>query len=122
MSTSAITESNQKSTNKKKQGKKTKETLSKNPAKKQVVNYLIPLPLILIVFICSGFCWTLSFRDVMATGRPIFGPMDEALMVSTINYFTYDRNVYIRLWHYRNLQNQHNSTTTQKAGNQKQED
>lgn len=98
---SAVTETKQKESknvlsnagkivaNKKKHGKKKKESLPPTTTKK-TVDYLIPLPLILVVFLCSGFCWTLSFRDLMATGRPIFGGMDEALMQFTKSTQFYD--------------------------------
>jgi len=44
--------------------------------------HLAPLPLVLTVLVCSGFMWMLAFRDLMATGRPIMGRMDEAMQVS----------------------------------------
>jgi hypothetical protein len=46
--------------------------------------HLAPLPLVLVVLVCSGFLWMLAFRDVMATGRPILGAMDEAMLVSQV--------------------------------------
>jgi hypothetical protein len=33
--------------------------------------HLLPLPLVLTVLLCSGLFWISSFRDVMATGKPI---------------------------------------------------
>ena len=33
--------------------------------------HLLPLPLVLTVLVCSGIFWIASFRDVMATGKPI---------------------------------------------------
>lgn len=71
----------------KKHGKKKKDVLL--PPKK-TISYLIPLPLVMIVLVCSGVCWTLSFRDLMATGRPILGEMDEALMQFTKSTQFYD--------------------------------
>ena len=44
--------------------------------------HLAPLPLFLMVLLCSGALWVLSFRDVMATGRSIAGGMDDAMLVS----------------------------------------
>lgn len=35
------------------------------------VHHLLPLPLVLTVLVCSGLFWIASFRDVMATGKPI---------------------------------------------------
>jgi hypothetical protein len=34
-------------------------------------HHLLPLPLVYTVLICSGLFWITSFRDVMATGKPI---------------------------------------------------
>jgi hypothetical protein len=34
-------------------------------------HHLLPLPLVYTVLICSGLFWMTSFRDVMATGKPI---------------------------------------------------
>ena len=44
--------------------------------------HLAPLPLVMMVLLCSGALWVLSFRDVMATGRSIAGGMDDAMLVS----------------------------------------
>mmetsp|Transcript_25960 Transcript_25960/g.52658 ORF Transcript_25960/g.52658 Transcript_25960/m.52658 type:complete len:110 (-) Transcript_25960:92-421(-) len=44
--------------------------------------HLAPLPLVMIVLVCSGIMWVMAFRDVMATGRSIAGPMDDAMLVS----------------------------------------
>lgn len=50
--------------------------------KKEVrVLHFAPLPLVFTVLVCSGILWLLSFRDVFATGRPILGEMDEAMLV-----------------------------------------
>jgi len=35
------------------------------------VDHLLPLPLVLTVLVCSGLFWITSFRDVMATGKPM---------------------------------------------------
>ena len=35
------------------------------------IHHLLPLPLVLTVLVCSGLFWLSSFRDVMATGKPI---------------------------------------------------
>ena len=35
------------------------------------LHHLVPLPLVFTVLICSGLFWISSFRDVMATGKPI---------------------------------------------------
>lgn len=35
------------------------------------LHHLLPLPLVCTVLICSGVFWITSFRDVMATGKPI---------------------------------------------------
>ena len=50
--------------------------------------HLAPLPLVMIVLLCSGALWVLSFRDVMATGRPIAGGMDDAMLVSFVCIFS----------------------------------
>ena len=34
-------------------------------------HHLLPLPLVYVVLVCSGLFWITSFRDVMATGKPI---------------------------------------------------
>jgi hypothetical protein len=34
-------------------------------------HHLLPLPLVYVVLVCSGLFWISSFRDVMATGKPI---------------------------------------------------
>ena len=34
-------------------------------------HHLLPLPLVLAVLVCSGLFWIASFRDAMATGKPI---------------------------------------------------
>ncbi|KAL9189886.1 hypothetical protein ACHAXT_009561 [Thalassiosira profunda] len=34
-------------------------------------HHLLPLPLVVTVLVCSGLFWVASFRDVMATGKPI---------------------------------------------------
>jgi hypothetical protein len=36
-----------------------------------ITDHLIPLPLVFTVIVCSGLFWIASFRDVMATGKPI---------------------------------------------------
>ena len=46
--------------------------------------HLAPLPIVMIVLLCSGALWVLSFRDVMATGRSIAGGMDDAMLVSFV--------------------------------------
>jgi hypothetical protein len=35
------------------------------------IHHLLPMPLVLTVLVCSGLFWISSFRDVMATGKPI---------------------------------------------------
>ena len=50
--------------------------------------HLAPLPLVMIVLLCSGALWVLSFRDVMATGRSIAGGMDDAMLVSFVCIFS----------------------------------
>ena len=35
------------------------------------LHHLVPLPLVFTVLLCSGLFWISSFRDVMATGKPI---------------------------------------------------
>jgi len=34
-------------------------------------DHLLPLPLVVTVLLCSGLFWMSSFRDVMATGKPV---------------------------------------------------
>ena len=46
--------------------------------------HFVPLPLVVIILVCSGFMWVMAFRDVMATGRSIGGPMDDAMQVSSL--------------------------------------
>ena len=42
-----------------------------NASTSQAVQHLLPLPLVLTVLVCSGLFWIASFRDVMATGKPM---------------------------------------------------
>ena len=53
--------------------------------------HLAPLPLVMMVLLCSGALWVLSFRDVMATGRSIAGGMDDAMLVSWLAARSIDR-------------------------------
>ncbi|KAL7534474.1 hypothetical protein ACHAXR_007958, partial [Thalassiosira sp. AJA248-18] len=46
-----------------------------NDAAGSAMHHLIPLPLVLTVLVCSGLFWIASFRDVMATGKPILDTM-----------------------------------------------
>jgi len=41
---------------------------------------LPPLPLVITIFVCSGFMWMLAFRDLMATGRSLYGEIDDAML------------------------------------------
>lgn len=43
------------------------------------MHHLLPLPLVLTVLICSGLFWIASFRDVMATGKPILDTLGRVL-------------------------------------------
>lgn len=52
--------------------------------------HLAPLPLVMMVLLCSGALWVLSFRDVMATGRSIAGGMDDAMLHFTKSVDFYD--------------------------------
>ncbi|KAL3785147.1 hypothetical protein ACHAWO_011208 [Cyclotella atomus] len=54
-------------------GKKDSNTATtSNTIKKEApTHHLLPLPLVLLVILCSGFHWISSFRDMMATGKPI---------------------------------------------------
>lgn len=54
------------------------------------IKHFAPLPLMFTIMICSSFLWVLSYRDMMATGRPVAGTMDEALMVFTKSNEFYD--------------------------------
>mmetsp|Transcript_6880 Transcript_6880/g.15114 ORF Transcript_6880/g.15114 Transcript_6880/m.15114 type:complete len:409 (+) Transcript_6880:167-1393(+) len=51
--------------------------------------HLAPLPLVMIVLVCSGIMWVMAFRDVMATGRSIAGPMDDAMLhfTKSVDFF-----------------------------------
>ena len=64
--------------------KKELNTISKDVEVENNVNkghfkHFIPMPLLFTIMVCSGFLWIISFRDVFATGRAIFGPIDERL-------------------------------------------
>lgn len=60
-----------------------------------IQHHLLPLPLILTVLLCSGFFWIASFRDVMATGKPIFDKLFGALWGqddADANYLQYTKS------------------------------
>ena len=40
-------------------------------------DHLLPLPLVVVVLLCSGLFWMSSFRDVMATGKPVLDTMGK---------------------------------------------
>ena len=50
--------------------------------KELLADHLPPLLLVSIVLICSGILWVFAVRDTFATGRPIAGSHDEAMLVS----------------------------------------
>ena len=55
-----------------------RETANEIPkATEAPFHHFVPLPLLFTIMICSGFLWLISFRDVFATGRVIFGSIDE---------------------------------------------
>jgi len=58
--------------------KKLKETIRKEA----VSMHFPPLFLVISILVCSGFMWMVAFRDMMATGKSLFGPMDDAFLVS----------------------------------------
>ncbi|KAL7473296.1 hypothetical protein ACHAXS_013748, partial [Conticribra weissflogii] len=41
--------------------------------------HLLPLPLVLTTLLCSGLFWITSFRDVMATGKPVLDTLSPLL-------------------------------------------
>lgn len=70
------------------QSNKEKEVKTEAPT-----HHLLPLPLVFIVILCSGLFWISSFRDMMATGKPILDSLgvlwgqsdaDANLLVSEI--------------------------------------
>jgi hypothetical protein len=63
-------------------GKKDKPAEATAPKLVVVDDYLPPLGLVLTVLACSGLLWVFGLRDVLATGRNIAGPWDEAMLVS----------------------------------------
>lgn len=73
---------------------KQKDELDKNVAEKirkdLVADHLPPMPLVLTILLCSGFMWVYGFRDMMATGRPIGGSMDEAYLAFTKSTHWFD--------------------------------
>ena len=74
-----------KQTDLKSQQKNKLEKEVKEKLRQKAVNaYFPPLPLVLTILICSGFMWMLAFRDMMATGKSLIGPMDDAFLVSFI--------------------------------------
>ena len=52
-----------------------------------IAMHLPPFPLVVLTLLCSGFLWMLAFRDMMATGRPLLGSMDEDFLVSFASDF-----------------------------------
>lgn len=70
------------SANDDKHAKAAKKPTSRQTAEEFRGMHLAPLPLVMMVLLCSGALWVLSFRDVMATGRSIAGGMDDAMLVS----------------------------------------
>ena len=50
--------------------------------KEVIAMHLPPLPLVMTVLICSGFMWMFAFRDMMATGKSLIAPIDNAFLVS----------------------------------------
>uniref|UniRef100_A0A6U3QH34 Uncharacterized protein n=1 Tax=Ditylum brightwellii TaxID=49249 RepID=A0A6U3QH34_9STRA len=82
-----------KSAKKEQEKKAVDDKIESNKLAETKAAYLAPLPLVMIVLLCSGFLWMLAFRDVMATGRPILGAMDEAMLLFTKSTsFFDDRN------------------------------
>eukprot|EP00956_Cyclotella_meneghiniana_P042666 scaffold248969_cov76-Cyclotella_meneghiniana.AAC.1 len=69
--------SKDKSTTKKHPSARTKKTSSDDTndmvrsRKEASTHHLLPMPLVITAMICSGLFWISSFRDVMATGKPI---------------------------------------------------
>jgi len=66
----------------------------KKPAKQSssslVEEHLPPLSLVCCVLICSGSLFVLGLRDVLATGKIVAGPPDEALLQFTDSTSFYD--------------------------------
>jgi hypothetical protein len=46
--------------------------------------HLPPMSLVFTVMMFSGALFVLGLRDALATGRPIAGPLDEAMLVSCL--------------------------------------
>eukprot|EP00569_Conticribra_weissflogii_P015931 CAMPEP_0171407354 /NCGR_PEP_ID=MMETSP0880-20121228/19704_1 /TAXON_ID=67004 /ORGANISM="Thalassiosira weissflogii, Strain CCMP1336" /LENGTH=255 /DNA_ID=CAMNT_0011923273 /DNA_START=97 /DNA_END=860 /DNA_ORIENTATION=+ len=63
--------------------KNTEKHKRNNPKQPQLPHqdtpHLLPLPLILTTLLCSGLFWITSFRDVMATGKPILDTLSPLL-------------------------------------------
>ena len=59
-----------------KKDEEVRSPLQKNSEYVQQFQHFVPLPLLVTIMICSGFLWVMCFRDVFATGRPIFGEID----------------------------------------------
>lgn len=62
------------------------------------VQHFVPLPLVMTVMVCSGVLWTMCFRDVFATGRPILGPQDELyqMFLKSTQFFEVEQNGYFK--------------------------
>jgi hypothetical protein len=64
----------------------TNGAMAKPPVvKKEVVleDHLPPLALVFTILVCSGIVWVLGLRDLLATGKPFLGPIDDAYLVSS---------------------------------------
>lgn len=55
----------------------------------RITRHLAPYPLIVVIIICSGPLWLISFRDIFATGRPLFD-LDSMLLKFTKSTRWYD--------------------------------
>jgi hypothetical protein len=57
------------------------KSVGKEAVKKEAAptHHLLPMPLVLLVLLCSGFYWISSFRDMMATGKPMLDSLGSML-------------------------------------------
>jgi hypothetical protein len=70
------------------------KSVGKEAVKKEAAptHHLLPMPLVLLVLLCSGFYWISSFRDMMATGKPMLDNLGSMLWGQSEN----DINLLVR--------------------------
>jgi hypothetical protein len=102
--------------------------LSHDVGKSSIVlaEHLPPLALVFTVLICSGVVWVLGLRDLLATGKPFLGSIDEAYLVSgSLMFIKWVCNCSLShvsfpllIFPCSTLQNRHNGLTTVMDGSQ----